>query len=108
MMRPSTRRDLRTLCVFWKSAIPIAKGDTKMTEFEMAKLGSWRFSLHLKMVLDKSDSAEKTKTVIGFEAANAAAGMEPQLTPEEHAAYYEGVNYALQQWLVGSDESGRD
>jgi hypothetical protein len=79
-----------------------------MTEFEMAKLGSWRFSLHLKMVLGKSDSAEKPKMVIGFEAANAAAAMEPQLTPEEHAAYYEGINYALQQWLVGSDESGRD
>lgn len=107
-MRPLIKRDLRTLRVFWMSAIPIARGDTRMTELEMVKLGSWRFSLHLKRVLDRSDSVEKPKVAIGFEAANAAAGMEPELTPEDHSAYYEGINYALQQWLVGSDESGRD
>jgi hypothetical protein len=73
-----------------------------MTELEMTKLGSWRFSLHLQSLLGKSDSESKPREIIGFEAANAAASMEPQLTPDEHIAYHEGINYALQQWLVGS------
>jgi hypothetical protein len=76
-----------------------------MTELEMTKLGSWRFSLHLQNLLGKLESAEKPREMIGFEAANAAASMEPELTPEEHIAYNEGINYALQQWLVGSTDS---
>lgn len=78
-----------------------------MTELEMTQLGSWRFKLQLSSILQKTESLDKPREVIGFEAANAAAAMEPMLEPSDHVAYNEGINYALQEWLVGATESNR-
>jgi hypothetical protein len=105
LTKPSTSPVRQNLLAYWKIASHIERESTKMTELEMTKLGSWRFSLHLQRLLGKSDSASQPREMIGFEAANAAASMEPQLTPEEHVAYNDGINYALQQWLVGANES---
>lgn len=80
-----------------------------MTELEMTKLGRWRFRLQLEKVLRELDSEKSPREVIGYEAANAAASMEPSLSPEDRVAYSEGINYALQEWMtigIGHKEIG--
>jgi hypothetical protein len=80
----------------------------KMTELEMAELGRSRFLSKLEDLLRNPDVAAKPREVIGFEAANAVAAMEPNLTYEQKIAYHDGVNYAVQQWIMSPQISHVD
>lgn len=71
-----------------------------MTEIEMAELGRSRFLSKLADLLGKSAVEGKPREVIGFEVANAVAAMEPNLTYEEKIAYHQGINYAVQHWIM--------
>lgn len=74
----------------------------RMTEVEMADLGRSRFSLQLEKVLE-DDQGERPKVLLGFEAANAAAAMERDLSYEDRASYHLGINYALEAWLASEN-----
>lgn len=80
----------------------------RMTELEMAELGRSRFLSKLEDLLRSPDAAARPREVIGFEAANAVAVMEPNLTYEQKIAYHDGVNYAVQQWLMSPQISHVD